>query len=304
MGIDVNGAQLLVRARQSGVSFARMAMLGHQSLHCNRPALVSVLRNAGCELSRDFVRSLLDPTNEYADEFFRVLGAREMVVIDASDYEGAQIVHDMNRPVPASLHSCFDLVLDSGTLEHVFDVLTALRNAAEMVRPEGRFISITMANNFCGHGFYQFSPELFYRFFSSKNGYAVESCIAWDGTFRSRFYRVSDPDIVQSRVNLESDCGGVYMAVQARRLGDVSRGFIPQQSDYVRLWGQSPNSSSRFDKLKAALRRNPAVRSAVAPILRTFRLQRAVISSLSFRRRLRGSPPGALTPLKGLRVRQ
>jgi SAM-dependent methyltransferase len=304
VGIDLNGAQLLIRAQRSGVSFERMATLGHQAIHCHRPSLVSVLRKAGYDLPRETVRKLLDPTTVYSDDFFRVLGAREQVVIDANDYEGAHVVHDMNRPIPASLFSSFDLVLDGGTLEHVFDFLTALRNAAAMVRPQGRFLSITMANNFCGHGFYQFSPELFYRFFSPENGYGVESCIVWDGTWRSRFYQVSDPDTVRSRVEFRTEHGdGVYMFVQAKRIGALSREFIPQQSDYVRLWEQDGETSGKPGGLKAAIRRNPTLWSVAKSTRRLLDLQLRRFSAFGFRRGgLRGLPKGALTPLRDVRV--
>src|ERR1700738_1241384 len=130
MGIDLNGAQLLIQAHKNGVSFEHMATLGRQGLHGNRQELISVLRESGYEVSKDCVRRLLDPTNEYSDYFFSLLGTKEIVAIDVSDYEGAHIVHDMNRPIPDSLISSFDLVLDGGTLEHVFDFPTALRNAA------------------------------------------------------------------------------------------------------------------------------------------------------------------------------
>ena len=43
----------------------------------------------------------------------------------------------------------------------------------EMVKRGGHFIGVTTLNNFCGHGFYQFSPELYYRVFAPGNGFEV-----------------------------------------------------------------------------------------------------------------------------------
>jgi SAM-dependent methyltransferase len=302
VGIDLNTAQLLIKAHKNGVSFGRMATLGRQRLLGNRQALISVLRKSGYELPRNLVRRLLDPTTEYAEDFLSLLGANEIVAIDASDFEGAQILHDMNRPIPDSLVSSFDLVLDGGTLEHIFDLPTALRNAAQMVRPNGRFISHTMANNFCGHGFYQFSPELFYRFLCPRNGYAMESCIIWEDTPRSRFYQVPDPDSVQSRINLTSEVG-TFMVIQAKRLGDVPREFVPQQSDYVRLWEGGPTEavqhSSSLAKLKSILKRIPTMQFAVRKLLR---FQERYIAAEYRRLRIKRNAQGVLTPLKDLRV--
>ena len=78
--------------------------------------------------------------------------------MDASDYEGCSIVHDLNNPLPEHLVGRYSLVLDSGTLEHVFDFPTALRNSLAAVRTGGHFVTIAPGNNQFGHGFYQFGP--------------------------------------------------------------------------------------------------------------------------------------------------
>jgi SAM-dependent methyltransferase len=291
MGIDQNCAQLLMQAHKSGVSFERMATLGRLELFAYRRELISDLRKSGYDTSTDRVRKLLDPKTKYSEDFLSLLGAKEIVAVDASDYEGAQIIHDMNRLIPDSLVSSFDLVLDGGTLEHVFDFPTALRNAAQMVRPKGHFISMTIANNFCGHGFYQFSPELFYRFLCPENGYVMESCIIWEDLHGNRFYRIPDPDSIRSRIEFTSKYG-VYMFVMARRLGDVPREFIPQQSDYVREW-QEPSEAarppSRLTQLKRMIKRNRILRSAAGSVMNR-------------RMRIRGIARLYVTPLKDLRV--
>ena len=96
---------------------------------------------------------------------------KDTISIDASAYENATMVHDMNLPVGDELKQKFSVVIDGGTLEHVFNFPTAIRNCMEMLKVGGHFFAHTMANNFMGHGFYQFSPELFYRVFSPENGF-------------------------------------------------------------------------------------------------------------------------------------
>lgn len=97
--------------------------------------------------------------------FFYALGVQDVRALDVSDFEGAEIIWDLNRPVDSGLEGRFDLILDSGTLEHVFDVKTAMTNLARMLRPGGRVIHFSPANNFCNHGFYQFSPTFFADFY-------------------------------------------------------------------------------------------------------------------------------------------
>jgi SAM-dependent methyltransferase len=309
MGIDLNSVQLLIQAQKSGVSFRKIATLGRQRLLGDRDVLVSVLRRSGYEVPASLARKLMDPETEYAEDFLRLLGAERICAIDFSDFEGAQMLHDMNYPIPDSLIDSFDLVLDGGTLEHIFDLPNSLRNAAQMVRPNGWFISLTQTNNFCGHGFYQFSPELFYRFFCPKNGYKTEECLIWEDIPRSVFYRVPDPDAVQTRINLTSKYG-TYMMVRARRIGHSSRDFVPQQSDYVRLWDEHSGTSGTLKhpgltvsaKLRSTLKSIPRLRSLVLfarKMLRT-KTRRALREYRDLR--IERNSRSLLTPLANLRV--
>jgi hypothetical protein len=96
-----------------------VATLGRQRLVGDREKLVAVLKKAGYAMSKDCVARLLATSTEYSEEFFVLLGAKEIFSIDVSDFEGANILHDMNQPLPHSLISSFDVVLDGGTLEHI-----------------------------------------------------------------------------------------------------------------------------------------------------------------------------------------
>ena len=284
-----------------------MATLGRQRLLGDRETLVSILTKSGYAMSQDCIARLLSPSTEYSEDFFALLGAKEIFAIDVSDFEGANILHDMNRPLPNSLISSFDLVLDGGTLEHIFDLPTALRNTTRMVRPNGRFISLTQANNFCGHGFYQFSPELFYRFLCPKNGYVTEYCIIWEDIPRSQFYRVPDPDVVGTRINLTSEFG-TNMTVQAKRISDVSPEFIPQQSDYVRLWNTQPGETNLSEprrtwaKFKSMLKLIPNFRAAVRFVRRLLRIPTYQAIAEYRRLGIKRNAMGLLTPLRNLRV--
>lgn len=94
-------------------------------------------------------------------ELFLAFGFSDYQDIDFTPDEGCTIIHDLNRPVPPELHSRFDLVMEMGTLEHIFDVRTVLESMVRMVKPGGtvfHFSPLTWIN----HGFYNFSLTLFY----------------------------------------------------------------------------------------------------------------------------------------------
>jgi SAM-dependent methyltransferase len=251
VAIDLHTAKFLIACRAAGVSFSRTITLGHQALLLSpgeRRTLFKSLRNATAEDEAELAKG-----GCYADGLFQLLGAEEMVSIDASPYEGASLTHDMNDPLPADYAGQFDLVFDGGTLEHIFNFPCALRNCMELVRPGGHLVLHTPTNNWSGHGFYQFSPEVFFRAFCAENGYKVERMVAYEVYPNSPFYEVSDPAQVRSRVELARGHHRVLLLVLAKRLhkAEIFK-HAPQQSDYVEEWAARSARDGQEQKLSVA----------------------------------------------------
>lgn len=230
MGLDINSVQFLIAARKKGARFDRTLMLGRHSLNVFPRTLATVLERNGFSSERCRLPSA------YAEPFFETLGAARVESMDNSDFEGAQFIHDLNQPLPVEWREQFDVVFDGGTLEHVFNFPTALRNAMELLKPGGRLFIHNCANNLCGHGFYQFSPELFYRALGPENGFEVERMVIHRVGPYGNWYEVSDPNAIRSRVELITFTP-MHLLVQAKRT-EVKSIFAqpPQQSDYTALW--------------------------------------------------------------------
>jgi SAM-dependent methyltransferase len=190
----------------------------------------------GETLSEAEVTEFCDGHQGYAEPFFARLGAGTTDSFDYSDFEEATFVHDMNEPIPPDHRERYSLVLDSGSLEHIFNFPCAIRNCMEMVRPGGHFVSITPANNFFGHGFYQFSPELYFTVLSAENGFEMKTMMAFEETANAVWYDVRRPQDVRERVTL-LNAEPVYLCLIAQRTA-VKPIFqrTPQQSDYLVRW--------------------------------------------------------------------
>lgn len=245
MGIDHQGARLLLFCKRLGVDFSAVATIGRQGLYLEPSHLQRIFSDFGRTLDDAALGNLVDEGDGFAEGLFRVLGAQCVDAFDLSAYEGATHVHDMNLAVDKAHHGKYSLVLDGGSLEHVFQVATALRNCMEMVRVGGHFVSIAPANNFFGHGFYQFSPEFYFRALSRANGFEVLHMFAVAPGPAQTWYRVRDPAHVHERVTLTGP-EPVYLLVVARRVaGGPLFSENPQQSDYATLWGGSPSEQER-----------------------------------------------------------
>ena len=247
MGLDINGTRFLLYARKLGVDFSRTAMIGRQRLNLSAAALRRNLKDFSLAVSATEAEDLMRADNGYAESFLRKLGAVEIDSFDASAYENATCIHDFNFPLSEKFFGRFSLVLDGGTLEHIFNFPQAVSNCMRMLEPGGHYLGVTPANNFAGHGFYQFSPELYFRIFSQSNGFAVrqmlafeserDSAMAWDSARRcTRWYEVADPEVVKDRVTLVNRCE-TYLLVIAQKTATVPIFATPiQQSDYAALW--------------------------------------------------------------------
>lgn len=236
MGLNFNEVKFLLWAKRENMDFTKVMMIGRQRLYLDIFSMQAALSSFGINKSNSELEAIFSGQKGYAEPFFKFLGAAETSSIDASHYEGASHVLDMNQPVPENLKSKFSVVFDSGSLEHVFNFPTAIRNCMEMVQPNGHFIGIMPCNNYMGHGFYQFSPELFFRIFTEQNGFKIEKMILYAMRPMARWYRVRDPEAIGRRVGIMTR-RQTLIIVQARRT-TIKPLFTttPQQSDYAAMW--------------------------------------------------------------------
>jgi len=265
LGLATAQAEFLIQAQRNGVRFEKTLTVGRQNFLVSPRRLERLLRRHAAwpaDLSVPEMREALVSGSGFADPFLRMLGARTVDALDVSEFEGATIIHDLNYSIPAALHQTYDLVIDGGSLEHVFNFPVALQSCMQMVKVGGHFIGVTPANNNCGHGFYQFSPELFFRAFSRDNGFDVERMIAIENDVEVAYlfhrsylmeiagpwFRVTDPAAIGDRVLLMNR-RPVLLMIQARRVSEVPVfARYPQQSDYVATWKAHDQDPSAFER--------------------------------------------------------
>lgn len=224
MGIDVFTAAFLKKAGVSG----SLLMIGRQALFGENADYEAQL---GIE---DFV-PIRASSGGLAEGLLLHLGASSVSSLDRSDYEGATLLHDLNTPIPAEWRESFDVVFDGGSMEHIFNLPQALMNCMQLVRVGGMLHITVPANNQCGHGFYQISPELMYRALSPENGFVVQNAFLRMGNDAT--IPVKDPAGERTEIQTE---GATLLYVSAKRTDrkEIFRRY-PQQSDYVKAWAQA-----------------------------------------------------------------
>jgi len=238
MGLNYpTGALLAWAVRKRGLSATRVVTIGRLEVNMSAPQQ----RRIQAFLAQG---ESADPREGASAEQLLSAWCHSASVesLDVSDYQGASIVHDLNEPVPEALADRFDLLIDGGSLEHIFNVRMALSNYTRMVRPGGWVMVATTANNYMGHGFYQFSPELFYSYFSKENGYAIEYVGLAVHPFpssslsdRCELFEVVDPRTARTRIGLVSGTPALLLVLAKRLPVADATSVTVIQSDYLSL---------------------------------------------------------------------
>jgi hypothetical protein len=241
MGIDIHSLNFLRYAYHKS-AFGDTLTLGRQSL-CG---IGEILKN---EFKDDDINK-----DVYCERLLETyFSASSVDSIDNSSFENATLIHDLNKPIPDSLRDRYQTIIDGGCLEHIFNIPQALRNISSMLRCNGQVLHITVANNFCGHGFYQFSPDFFLSIYSKENGFEQTEIFIADLKNNYDWYKVSKP-VNGKRINLYSS-NPLYILVRSVKAGDQLNSPSVQQTDYQFLWNKS-TLEEEFLKTNAILELN------------------------------------------------
>jgi SAM-dependent methyltransferase len=270
MGINLVEAEAILSLKNVGRVGSEIVCLGRPELFLSAGEAQRLSNGFDLKWPASKIDEVLGQT--FAEDFLGACGFSGVRSIDASGYEGATIIHDLNTPIPAELENLTDFLYDGGTIEHVFDIATVLSNVARLLKPGGTALISTCANGQCGHGFYQFSPEVFYRYFEA-NGFEDVRVYVVGLLKPTRWYRAVDPKTVGRRVQFSTSEPLQLIVVARKATMPGAPSLPPQQSDYAEgVWtktrGEVANAHrawrSPAARLKSAVRDRLAYPVAVA----------------------------------------
>ena len=106
----------------------------------------------------------------HQDVPFKMLGFSRVDSLDCFSQEKPTYVIDLNELIDSEFHGKYDMVFDLGTSEHCFNVRECLSNVIKLLKIGGRVVHSVPLSGWINHGFYQFSPTLFFDFYG-ENGF-------------------------------------------------------------------------------------------------------------------------------------
>lgn len=247
MGIDIQFARSLIKDHPHIKGKKEAVMLGRQRWSVKKKGIRN-LRFALSAANLPHEQTDFAGEDGYAEPFFKLLGVPDIKSMDFSPYQGCDFTQDLNEPPAYDLRDRFDLIVDGGTVEHVFNIPQALDTVFHMLREDGVFISINGMTGWAGHGFYQFSPELVWRYWLEARGCEVLRCMALPQNPAHKIRDVTDTGEMGRRFRGAGMEGRWYLYYAIRKTATANpaeRITNAQQGDYAVRW-------SNAEKMKLA----------------------------------------------------
>lgn len=253
---------LLYEAAQNHFQNKSILMLGKQVIYHSRQELYVYAKRIGATL--DYEKLKDDTIHNSCDcySFFYAMGCREVHAMDISEYEGADIIYDLNNDdIPSELLERFDYIIDGGTTEHIFNFTSALHNIARMLTVGGRIFHYIPASGSINHGYYSLSPQVLEDFYKS-NGFRVdklnlilkkedyvspitklEDCMSTEPDYR--FYNLRDVEGLHGYV-------GILRCIASKEKASDIKLHLPKQNH----WYGIMNDELLYDMLSCDLHLN------------------------------------------------
>ena len=187
MGISFHELSFLKYCKKNK-DFQTLSTLGRQEIYINKN------NNFISKISYDFVEE------KYADNLLiSELNLSKLKSYDVSIEDNPTEIRNFNFLIdnPEKVDAFFD----GGSLQHTFNIPVVLKNISNHVKVGGSIIHVSSANNLCGFGFYQFSPEFFINYYSSENGYVNTKVFVADYDDRKNWYEVETKKFKNISIN-------------------------------------------------------------------------------------------------------
>lgn len=235
MGITTSSARLLCNLkRTTDIDYSNTLMLGRQNLHMEKHRVQKMFSDYRDVLQNDDILDL------YCEKLFLSLGAKTINSMDASAYEDATIIHDLNQSIPSEWEESYTCIVDGGTTEHIFNFPQAIENVMRMLKIGGYYVGMVPSNNYNGHGFYQFSPMLYIQLFCENNHFELKKMYMSRNSSKHLWELVNLDPIRRIEINGKTP---ENLYIVAKKTALTPEKITLQQRDFVEDWKEGPKVS-------------------------------------------------------------
>jgi SAM-dependent methyltransferase len=170
MSILPQVATLMLKEHKYAPITGDVLLIGRQTVMFGETHARGLLQAEKISIRNGFLREV-DADGRITDRsLFSMFTDANVLALDVSPYEGAEVIHDLNTPLDEKYRHIADFIFNGSCLDNLSDPQLALKSMSKMLRPGGRIFHIesgtpTYAALLC------YSPEWFFNFYA-VNDYA------------------------------------------------------------------------------------------------------------------------------------
>jgi hypothetical protein len=142
---------------------------------------------------------------------------------------GSQYKFDLNQPVPLS--EKFDVTINIGTGEHVFNVFQFYKTAHDLTADGGLMMHSAPFTGWIDHGFYNFQPTFFFDLSRANQYHVVTFVIAQLNPFR--YAQITHHDELPALIRSEGLPANTHINVVLRKPAQALEFKVPTQGYYA-----------------------------------------------------------------------
>jgi SAM-dependent methyltransferase len=171
MGIDYRFAKLILHEHKYRPVNGSILLIGRQTVLMTPELAIELVKAEGLEVRREAKIEIDHSTFGKGHglitdrSFFSLFSPANVVALDISSYEGAEVIADLNQPLPSHLQNSADFIYNGSCLDNLFDPACALKNMSALLKPGGRIIH-TEHGSPMQHAYIMYSPALFFDYYA------------------------------------------------------------------------------------------------------------------------------------------
>jgi tetratricopeptide (TPR) repeat protein len=175
MGIDYRLATAILQEHAYRSITGTILLIGRQTIALTPDEAMRLVELQGLTVRKDAKIELDQDT--YGSEgrslitdrsFFSLFSDAEVISLDVSPYEKAEIIFDLNQTLPQEHYGRADFIFNGSCLDNLFDPASALRNLSRLLRPGGRVTHIEHGSPI-QTAYIMYSPAYFFDFYAANN---------------------------------------------------------------------------------------------------------------------------------------
>jgi SAM-dependent methyltransferase len=262
MGITQQHALMIMREHMYRPLPETVHLLGRQTVHFDYETARGLFDLVGLEakpveveIDRDTLDSKVVADSQFISDrtFFEMLGVKEIRAIDHSDYEGADIIIDLNRPIGEKEEGSVEFLFGGSVCDNVFNPAGYIQNVARLLKPGGRLLDQNVAVD-RHHPYVILPPEWYFDYFV-LNKFADCKVYIFEIEKFWNVYHLEGPDVTRRIIDNFPQASidvtlGVFIIAEK---GEGSTWeFSPAQDQY-----RGEQEWRRFDDGLLTIRRHP-----------------------------------------------